>query len=114
DIKRGRDNGLAGYIKYRKFCFDEDITTWEELKGNANSGSPSIPDKIIENFKLLYKSVEDVDLYTAGISETPKGGAIVGPTFACMIGEMFRRIKFGDRFYVGHGGQTGSFKQGMP
>ena len=34
--------------------------------------------------------VDDLDLYTGGLAEVPTQGAVVGPTFACLIGrQMF-------------------------
>lgn len=33
----------------------------------------------------------------------------VGPTFACMLGIQYYHLKFGDRYYFEHGGQSGSF-----
>lgn len=39
-------------------------------------------------------------------------GGIVGPTFGCLLGNMFNRLKYGDRFFYEHGGQAGSFKPG--
>ena len=34
-----------------------------------------------------------------GLSELPLPNAVVGETFGNIIGEQFRRIKFGDRFW---------------
>ena len=41
--------------------------------------------KIVDHFQRLYKSVDDVDLYIAGVSERPVTGAIIGPTFQVNI-----------------------------
>lgn len=43
--------------------------------------------------------IEDVDLYIAGTAENHVTGGQVGATFACIIADQFRRLRFGDRFW---------------
>ncbi len=49
--------------------------------------------------KRFYSSVDDVDLYVAGFLERAHGDSILGPTFKCIVGDQFARLKMGDRFF---------------
>lgn len=98
NIQRGRDHGLPGYMKYRRLCGLSTVNNFNELR-NSNS----LPDETINRLASVYESVDDIDLYPAGISEFPVGGAIVGPTFACIISEQFWRLRVGDRFWYENG-----------
>ena len=38
-------------------------------------------------------------MFTGALSERPVYGGLVGPTNACILGNQFRRLKLGDRFF---------------
>ena len=46
--------------------------------------------------------MEDIDLFVGGLAESPRPGAVVGPTFACIIGAQFKLLMDGDRFFYRH------------
>jgi len=60
----------------------------------------------------MYEHVDDIDYYVAGLLEKSKPGSLLGHTFQCVVGEMFFRFKYGDRYYYEFGNQIGSFKLG--
>lgn len=104
NIQRGRDHGLQSYVNYREICGLSRVNTWDDLRPLF-----SFPE-VVDKMRTLYRSVEDIDLFIAGTSEKPLPGATVGPTFACIIGEQFRRIKEGDRFWYENGQLDTSFQ----
>jgi hypothetical protein len=64
----------------------------------------ALPFRDSHNDLLLYSgfhhsSVDDIDLYAAGIAERVLAGGMIGPTFGCIIGRQFRNIRVGDRFW---------------
>ncbi|KAK6178114.1 hypothetical protein SNE40_012943 [Patella caerulea] len=86
NIQRGRDHGLAPYNKYREYC---------GLKPIVFDGSTSQ----VKALASVYRNADDVDLFMGGVTEVPVAGGHVGPTFACIITEQFRNLKYGDRFW---------------
>lgn len=68
--------------------------------------------QVVEDLKLVYKSVDDIDLNIGGMSEKLAEGAAVGPIYQCIIAEQFLRLKRGDRYFYDLGGQPGSFTEG--
>ena len=83
-----------GYNDYRAIC--------ETGTGRATSFSDLtdvISPRHAEKLRRLYRSVDDIDLYVGGFLERPHGDSILGPTFKCIIGDQFARLKLGDRFF---------------
>ena len=85
NIQRGRDHGLPGYNDFRKVCQLPQACTWD-----------SAPDEISpsdwELLSTLYDDPRDIDLFVAGMAETPYAGGIVGRTFNCLLTKQFQVI----------------------
>lgn len=92
NIQRARDHGLAGYNEYRVKCNLTRARTFDDLAGE-------IPERLIKRLASVYASVDDIDLFPGGMSELPVHGGIIGPTFGCIIGMQFARLKRCDRFW---------------
>ena len=92
NVQRGRDHGIPGYNKYREICLGSKVTDWDDFTNTIAPAKVAI-------LKVIYKSVDDVDLYVGGFLETPHEDSILGPIFKCLIGDQFARLKKGDRFF---------------
>lgn len=68
---------------------------------------------MITLLKQIYRSVDDVDLFVGGMLETPVNDALVGPTFVCIIGDQFVRLKKADRFFYDLSSQLHSFSESI-
>lgn len=101
NVQRGRDQGLAGYNTYRDWCGLGRVESFGELDAFMSNRSSSL-------MAQLYEHVDDIDLFTGGLSEFPLEGAQVGPTFACLIGRQFELLRSGDRFWFENGPETSS------
>ncbi|KAK3881472.1 hypothetical protein Pcinc_014084 [Petrolisthes cinctipes] len=102
NIQRGRDHGLASYITVREACGFSRVATFDDLV-------PFMVSKSLESLRKIYKRVEDIELFVGGVSEKPVAGGQVGPTFACILGEQFIRLKRGDRFWYENSGSPNPF-----
>ncbi|KAF2367818.1 hypothetical protein FHG87_001410 [Trinorchestia longiramus] len=102
NLQRGRDHGLPPYIEWRKICRMPPVSSFEELNDVMHPEASTY-------LSLLYKNVEDIDLFLGGILEFPVANALVGHTFLCILGDQFYRLKAADRFYYENGGFPSSF-----
>ena len=75
NIMRGRDIGLPPYNEFRKFVGLETAPYFLNLK--------EIPFNVRAKLRETYRSTNDIDAFTGGVSEIPIDDAVVGPTFAC-------------------------------
>lgn len=92
NIQRGRDHGIAPYTAWREPCGLSAITDFEDLLR-------VMPARVVRKLQTMYKSVDDIDLFTGGMAERPVVGGLVGPTFACIIAQQFSNLRKGDRFW---------------
>lgn len=88
-----RDHGIPGYTAFLSHCLsDVKISNFVDLQRVM-----SLEDaKVLER---IYSKVEDVDLLVGGILEVPTEGAVVGPTFSCLLKEQFVKLRNSDRFW---------------
>ncbi|KRY52472.1 Peroxidase mlt-7 [Trichinella britovi] len=93
NVQRGRDHGLGSYNDYREFCGLKKALTFDELS------SEILDPNLRNNLQQSYKHTDHIDLYVGGLIEEPVVDGLVGPTFACLIAEQFRRLRDGDRFF---------------
>ena len=66
------------YTYVRALCQLEVATEFSDL---SDTMSPEHIDKL----KSVYNHVDDIDLYIAGLMETPTFGSLLGPTFSYII-----------------------------
>ena len=104
NIQRGRDHGLRPYNEYRIACNLQKAQDFSDL-------DQEISQDVIRRLRQVYDHVDDIDLFTGGLSETPLQGALVGPTFACIIGIQFQKIKRCDRFWYENNGPGNRFSE---
>ncbi|XP_065315508.1 chorion peroxidase-like [Gordionus sp. m RMFG-2023] len=93
NLQRGRDHGIPGYNEYREWCGLKRFYDWKEME---DSYMHSFTQAKIKKF---YKHPDDIDLFLGGICEKAESDSLVGPTFACIIGRQFQKLRFGDRFW---------------
>ena len=74
NIQRGRDFGLQCYNEYRSLVGLNKAKTFNDLK--------NIPKSVREELKSLYANVDDIDLWTGGVSELPVSDGLIGKTLA--------------------------------
>lgn len=102
NIQRGRDMGVPSYNDWREWCGLPRAKSFSDLE-------PLLMNKTAHLYSRIYKHVDDVDLWSAGVSERRIQGAAVGPVFACIIARQFSNSKRGDRFWYENANMPSSF-----
>jgi len=96
NIQRGRDHGIPDYNTVRGLLGMATIHSMDNRP-------LEIDEEAWAAFKQVYTNPDDIDLYPAGLAEMAvPGGGILGPTFTHIIGEQFKMLKNGDRFFYTH------------
>lgn len=104
-IARGRDQGLPGYTTWRRFCGLSPAKNFTELGDIISSTN-------IVLLTSVYNSVDDIDLFTGALAETPLKGAVVGPTIGCILAHQFSLLRKSDRFWYENDVPPSSFSRG--
>ena len=93
NIQRGRDHGIPSYRTWQRYCEEKFPGKLARFRDNAT----------IAVLRWLYGAEEGfmdgMDLWVGGLSEERMEGAQLGPTFACILGLTFSRLRDGDRFW---------------
>lgn len=98
----GRDQGVPGYNDWREWCGLSRAKSFADLE-------PLLMNRTAHLYSKIYKHVDDIDLWSAGVSERKMHGSAVGPTMACIISRQFLNTKRGDRFWYENPSQPSSF-----
>lgn len=90
NIQRGRDHGLPSYNAVR-----------EAYGLRPHSGLTDISsDRAVTNrLASIYVSVDDIDPWVGMLAEHHIAGSMVGETLLAVLGDQFRRLRDGDRYW---------------
>ncbi|CAL4204409.1 unnamed protein product, partial [Meganyctiphanes norvegica] len=102
NLQRGREAGLPSYTAYRNLCGLPKINSFYDLAQHMTNSTA-------HKYAQLYSSVDDIDLFSGGVSERPQPGSLLGPTFTCIIALQFQRLRKGDRYWYELPDQPSSF-----
>lgn len=90
NIQRGRDLGLGTLNETRAALGLEPYTDFGQITEDAATA---------DALRAAFGTVDQIDLWTGGLSEDLAPGAFVGATFATVIAGQFERLRDGDRLW---------------
>jgi len=102
NMQRAREHGVPGYNDFREFCGMPRLHSWSDLNDWMSN-------KTVNRYRDIYRHVDDIDLWSGGVSERPLPGSMVGPTYSCLIGLSFKDLRYGDRYWYENPNQPSSF-----
>ena len=89
NIQRGRDHGIRGFVAYESYCSKDILQRLAESTSPKDGGYVGITnfddlkkrgfdEESVKKLEEVYKYVEDVDLFTGGLTEPTLPDALVG------------------------------------
>ncbi|XP_022243805.1 peroxidasin homolog [Limulus polyphemus] len=93
---------MAGSVQHITFNEFLPMTVGEEMVHKYNL-------TLNPEFCDISRHPDDIDLWSGGISEYRLRGAMIGPTFACIIARQFDNVRRGDRFWYENSGFPSAF-----
>lgn len=90
NIQRGRDHGLSDFNSVREAYGLDPVTSFADISSDAG---------VQQALTDAYGDVDNLDLWPAALAENHVDGASVGQTLQAVIGDQFRRLRDGDRFW---------------
>ncbi len=91
NLQRGRDHGLPDVNTVRLALGLIPYSTFLELTGGD--------EELADVFASVYSSIDEVDLWIAGLAEKKVNGGLLGETFSYILIDQFTRTRDGDRFF---------------
>src|SRR5262245_8334335 len=88
NIQRGHDLGLGTLNETRKALGLPEYMSFEQITDDQGT---------VQALKEAYGSVDKIDLWTGGLSESHMPGAMIGQTFGTIIAMQFENLRDGDR-----------------
>ncbi len=90
NIQRGRDHGLPSYNEVRRAVGRRGAVSFDDVSSDA---------EVRARLARAYSGVEEIDAWLGFLCEDHAPGAVVGPTLGRILGDQFRRLRDGDRFW---------------
>ena len=90
NIQRARDLGLGTLNQTREALGLDPYTDFSQITSDPET---------LAGLKAAYGNVNNVGLWTGGLSENHVPGALVGETFQAIIAMQFEALRDGDRFW---------------
>ena len=90
NIQRGHDLGLGTLHETREALGLTPYTSFEQITDDAGT---------VAALKATFTDVDQIDLWTGGLSEKHVTGGLIGETFGKIIGDQFETLRDGDQYY---------------